>query len=89
MVDQASSDLVPGDAGLAPAAMQPSGEYHRQGHHGRPISWAGVATIMAGFIAGSIGLVAGPTWWLFWAGAAVAAVGGILALGAGIMDDWY
>ncbi len=58
-------------------------------HHGRPVSWAAVTIILIGFIAGGIALVFGPTWWLFWAGCGVAAVGGIVALAGGIFDDWY
>lgn len=57
--------------------------------HGRRVSWVTVGIIIVGFVAGGIGLVAGPAWWLFWAGAAVAAVGGILALSIGIFNDWY
>ena len=37
--------------------------------HGRPVSWVAVSIIMAGFLVGGLGLVFGPTWWLFWAGA--------------------
>ena len=48
-----------------------------------------VSIIMAGFLAGGLGLVIGPTWWLFWAGAGAAIVGGLLALGTRIFDDWY
>jgi hypothetical protein len=36
---------------------------------------------------GGLGLVLGPTWWLFWAGAGVAAVGGIMALATDIFAD--
>jgi len=42
---------------------------------------------VAGFVIGGLGLVLGPTWWLFWAGAAVAAVGGIIALTTDIFAD--
>jgi len=91
MADQAPSEVasVAGDAQLEPAAMQPSAAYQYAGRHGRPVSWVAVATIMVGFTAGGAGLVAGPTWWLFWVGVGVTAVGGILALGGGIFDDWY
>jgi hypothetical protein len=53
------------------------------------VSWVSVSIIIAGFIIGGIGLVVGPTWWLVWTGGAVAAVGGILALATGIVNDWY
>lgn len=57
--------------------------------HGRPVSWVAVSLMMAGFLTGGLGLVLGPTWWLFWAGAALVVVGGLLALGTHIFDDWY
>lgn len=56
---------------------------------GRPVSWVAVVIIIAGFIIGGVSLVAGTVWWLFWTGAGVAAVGGILAVSTGIFNDWY
>jgi hypothetical protein len=41
------------------------------------------------FLVGGLGLVLGPTWWLFWVGVAMCAVGGLLALATNIFDDWY
>ena len=41
------------------------------------------------FLIGGLALVFGPTWWLFWTAAAIAAVGGLLALAINIFDDWY
>jgi hypothetical protein len=57
--------------------------------HGRAVSWTAVAIIMIGFIVGGFALVFGPTWWLFWASAALAAVGALLALATNIFEDWY
>lgn len=90
MADQAPSEVVsvPGHAQTAAAATEPSAGYH-QGKHGRPVSWVAVTIVMIGFIVGGAGLVAGPTWWLFWLGGGLAAVGGIFALGSGIFNDWY
>ncbi len=48
-----------------------------------------VSIIIVGFIVGGIALVAGPTWWLFWAGAGIVVIGGIYALSVHILDDWY
>ena len=48
-----------------------------------------VALIMVGFLVGGLALVFGPTWWLFWVGGGVAAVGGLLALATNIFEDWY
>ena len=44
---------------------------------------------MVAFVAGGLALVFGPTWWLFWASLALAAVGGLLALATNIFEDWY
>lgn len=105
MADQVGPGTVPGvmgeSSGLEP--QDPAGGAHEPvaavealttpgGHvpfHGRRVSWVGVSIILVGFIVGGIGLIAGPTWWLVWAGGAVAAVGGILALATGIFNDWY
>jgi hypothetical protein len=56
-------------------------------HVGRPRSWVAVGVMLVGFIVGGIGLVAGPSWPLFWAGVAIAAIGGVLALAVGIFTD--
>jgi hypothetical protein len=60
--------------------------------HGRPVSWVAVSIIMVGFAIGGFALVFGhhgPTWWLFWVGVGVSAVGGGLALATNIFEDWY
>jgi hypothetical protein len=57
--------------------------------HGRPVSWVAVSIIMVGFLVGGLALVFGPTWWLFWVGLGLAAVGGLLALATNIFEDWY
>jgi hypothetical protein len=58
-------------------------------HHGRPSSWVAIAIIVVGFVVGGIALPVGPTWWLFWVGAGIVVVGGIMALSTRILDDWY
>jgi hypothetical protein len=58
-------------------------------YHGRMISWVGATLIVIGFLAGGIGLIVGPTWWLFWVGAGITVVGGLIGLASNIMDDWY
>jgi hypothetical protein len=45
--------------------------------------------IVIGFCVGGAALPAGPTWWLFWLGVGIVVVGGIMALSARILDDWY
>jgi hypothetical protein len=56
-------------------------------HSGRPSSWLAVGTMIAAFIIGGIALTIGPTWPMFWAGVAVFAVGGVLALVVDIFSD--
>ncbi len=85
MADQAPSDVVPVAGEAQPTLAATASSIH----HGRPISWAAVTIVTVGFVAGGLGLVLGPTWWLFWVGAGLVAAGGIVALGCGIFDDWY
>jgi hypothetical protein len=56
-------------------------------HVGRPSSWIAVSVMLVGCILGGIGMVAGPSWPLFWAGGAIAVIGGVLALAVGILSD--
>jgi hypothetical protein len=90
MADQLGSDMVAGQPAhggqLSPAT---AGGPAPASHHGRPVSWVAVSTMMAGFLVGGFGLILGPIWWLFWVGVAMCAVGGLLALATNIFDDWY
>jgi hypothetical protein len=91
MADQASPGPVVGvgqETGALAQPVPPSYEAPVP-FHGRPVSWVAVSIIMAGFLAGGLGLIFGPIWWLFWVGVAAAVVGGLLALGTRIFDDWY
>lgn len=86
--DPAITGGSPGEPGmLAHQAAESVTPY--PAFHGRAVSWTAVAIIMIGFIVGGLALVAGPTWWLFWASAALAAVGSLLALATNIFEDWY
>lgn len=76
-----SSGVAPTEAVLTPGTHVP--------FHGRPVSWVAVCIIIVGFLAGGVGLITGPTWWLFWAAIAVVVVGGILALSVRVFNDWY
>jgi hypothetical protein len=90
MADQRGSGMVAGQSGEA-GELTPIGARGAAAgsHHGRPVSWVAVCTIMAGFLVGGLGLILGPTWWLFWVGVGMCAVGGLLALATHIFDDWY
>jgi hypothetical protein len=99
MADQVGSGTVPGamseSSGLEPqdqsGALEqgPTAPAAHEAFHGRTVSWVAVSIMLVGFIIGGVGLIAGPTWWLVWAGGAVVVVGGILALATGIFNDWY
>ena len=93
MADQPGAGQLAGvgqEAALAQdAALAPASYIAPESFHGRPVSWVAVSIIMAGFLAGGLGLVIGPTWWLFWAGGAMVVIGGLLALGTHIFEDWY
>lgn len=100
-----SAGAVPGTsehgaAGYSPASAQghdavpfvsqvPGTPVSFPAFHGRPVSWVAVSLIMVAFLIGGLALVFGPIWWLFWVSIGIAAVGALLALGTGIMDDWY
>ncbi|HEY6526505.1 MAG TPA: hypothetical protein VIY10_22155 [Solirubrobacteraceae bacterium] len=58
-------------------------------YHGRTVSWVAVSLIMVAFLVGGLGLVFGPTWWVFYTGIGIAAIGGLLALATDIFADWY
>ncbi len=61
-------------------------------YHGRRISWIAVGIMMAGFVAGGLGLILGshgPTWWLFWTGAGITVVGLLTAVATNTFEDWY
>jgi hypothetical protein len=91
MADQVSPGPVVGVGQEAGALAEPGpGGYQApEPFHGRTVSWVAVSIIMAGFLAGGLGLIFGPTWWVFWAGCGAAVVGGLLALGTHIFEDWY
>jgi hypothetical protein len=57
------------------------------GHAGRPSSWVAVAVIFIGFAVAGLALPLGPSWLMFWIGAGIVALGGVLALVVDIMSD--
>ncbi|HEV7931506.1 MAG TPA: HGxxPAAW family protein [Actinomadura sp.] len=56
-------------------------------HAGRPASWVAVAVMMVGFVVGGAAIPMGPNWLVFWIGAGIVVVGGVLALFGDIMSD--
>jgi hypothetical protein len=91
VADQAAPGTMAnvGDTGARGLDAQVAPSYVHEAHHGRPSSWVAVSIIIAGFVVGGIALPVGPTWWLFWTGAAIVVIGGIYALSVHILDDWY
>ena len=99
MADQAASGTMAEAAGNPVAHGLSTGAYGldvqtglshvHESHHGRPASWVAVCIIVAGFLLGAIAMVTGPTWWLFWTGAAIVVIGALFAASIRIFDDWY
>jgi len=90
MADQPGAGQLAGIGQEAALAQPVPASYTApESFHGRTVSWVAVSIIMAGFLAGGLGLVLGPSWSLFWAGGAMVVIGGLLALGTHIFDDWY
>jgi len=90
VTEQPTSGAVVGDIGahgLDARTGQPDG--HHEEYHGRPVSWVAVTIIIIGFVIGGIALPVGPSWVLFWVGAALVVLGSIFAASIRIMDDWY
>jgi hypothetical protein len=74
-------------------ADRPAGPGTHASFHGRPVSWVSVSVVTLGFLVGGVGLMiddhGGPTWWLFWTGVGLTALGLLLVLATRTMDDWY
>lgn len=56
-------------------------------HGGRPKSWLAVAITVAGFSIGGVALTVGPNWVLFWVGAGIVVLGGLVGIAVGIFSD--
>jgi hypothetical protein len=82
VADQAVTDAMQ-------RAVSSSGGHQHATHHGRPASWIAISIIIAGFAVGGGAMLAGPSWILFWVGAGIVVIGGIMALSTRILDDWY
>jgi hypothetical protein len=76
------------DVAAQPGTLTDPGHSHVS-YHGRPSSWVAVSFIMAGFLVGAFALVFGPTWVVFWIGAGLVVIGGLLAMMTDIFEDWY
>jgi hypothetical protein len=56
-------------------------------HGGRPSSWLAVIVIWIGFGVGGAAMVPSPKWWMFWTGAGIVVLGGIISMVVHIFDD--
>jgi nitrate/nitrite transporter NarK len=89
VTEQPTSGTVVGDTGSHGLDAKTGQTYGHEEYHGRSVSWVAVTLIIIGFIIGGIALPIGPSWVLFWVGAAIVVVGCIFAASIRIMDDWY
>ena len=89
MTEQPTSGTVVGDVGSRGLDAQTGVPHEHEEYHGRPVSWVAVTLIIVGFVLGGIALPIGPSWVLFWVGAAIVVVGSIFAASIRVMDDWY
>jgi hypothetical protein len=90
VTEQPTSGAVVGDVGARGLDARTSeSDWGHEEYRGRPVSWVAVTIIIIGFIIGGIALPVGPSWVLFWVGAALVVLGGIFAASIRIMDDWY
>jgi hypothetical protein len=80
---------VAGDVGAHGLDAQVGPPAEHEAHHGRPASWAVTTIVVIGFIIGGIGLCIGPSWVLFWVGAGIVVLAGIMGAAVHIFDDWY
>ncbi len=61
---------------------------HAYGGNGRPVSWVAVLIICIGFTIGGVALCLEPTWWMFWVGTGITAIGIVMASVVNIMRDY-
>jgi hypothetical protein len=79
----------PASRTMAEAVKAPLGADEPEAHHGRPASWVVITLVIIGFIVGGIALCIGPSWVLFWTGAAIVVIAGFAGAAVHIFDDWY
>ena len=91
MAEQSASGTMAdaGDTGAHGLDAQIGLSHVHEAHHGRPASWVTTSIVVIGFTLGGIALPIGPSWVLFWIGAAIVVVGIIVGAAVHIFDDWY
>ena len=89
MTEQPASGTVVGDTESHGLDAQTGPSYHHEEYHGRPVSWVVSTLVVIGFVLGGIALCIGPSWVLFWVGAGIVVLAGIMGAAVHIFDDWY
>ena len=89
MTEQPASGAVVGDTGAHGLDAQTGQSYVHEEYHGRPVSWVVTVLVVIGFTLGGIALCIGPSWVLFWVGAGIVVLAGIMGAAVHIFDDWY
>ena len=89
MTEQPTSGTVVGDTGAHGLDAQTGQSYTHEEYHGRPVSWVVTVLVVIGFTLGGIALCIGPSWVLFWVGAGIVVLAGIMGAAVRIFDDWY
>jgi hypothetical protein len=80
---------ITGDTGAHGLDAQTGPPSEHEEFHGRPASWVVTTIVIIGFIVGGIALCIGPNWVLFWVGAGIVVLAGIMGAAVHIFDDWY
>jgi hypothetical protein len=89
VTEQPTSGAVVGDTGAHGLDAQTGQSYGHEEYHGRPVSWVVTVLVVIGFTLGGIALCIGPSWVLFWVGAGIVVLAGIMGAAVRIFDDWY
>jgi hypothetical protein len=72
---------VPEQTATEAISVRTGEAHHHATHHGRTSSWVAVAIIVVGFVVGGVAMFFSPVLWvMFWVGAGIVVVGGIMAL---------
>jgi hypothetical protein len=89
VTEQPASGAVVGDTGARGLDAQTGQPSVHEEFHGRPVSWVVTVLVVIGFVLGGIALCIGPSWVLFWVGAGIVVLAGIMGAAIRIFDDWY
>jgi hypothetical protein len=92
MANQLEPGTMGGSLPVGTTVNEAHGGAAHPSFHGRTVSWVAVSIIMIGFVVGGLAMIVGhhgPTWWMFWAGTALAVVGLLVSFATNTFEDWY